>query len=95
MKSAIYSLLIILFMSDTCCSQTCSTANWWISFDGEGWSYCDHKNQYMTGLWRNDAKGSDDGIYLIEHAKCCVAPYGMKDVPASCKTANWWGVLDR
>ncbi|CAH3138304.1 unnamed protein product [Pocillopora meandrina] len=48
----------------------------------------------MTGLWRNDAKGSDDGIYLIEYAKCCVAPYGMKDVPASCKTANWWGVLD-
>ena len=49
----------------------------------------------MTGLWRNDAKGSDDGIYLIEHVKCCVAPYGMKDVPASCKTANWWRVLDR
>ena len=53
------------------------------------------KNQYMTGLWRNDAKGSDDGIYLIEHVKCCVAPYGMKDVPASCKTANWWRILDR
>ena len=91
----LYSLLTILFVAETCCSQTCSNANWWHTFDREGWSYCDCKNQYMTGLWRNDAKGSDDGIYLIEHVKCCVAPYGMKDVPASCKTANWWGVLDR
>jgi len=48
----------------------------------------------MNGLWRNDYKGSDDGIYLIEYANCCDAPYGMKDVAATCQNANWWGVLD-
>ena len=25
---------------------------------------------------------------------CCDAPYGIKDVPATCKEANWWEVLD-
>ena len=92
----LYSLLITFFMADTCCSQTCKNANWWHTFDREGWSYCDSENQYITGLWRNDNKGSNDGIYLIEHAKCCFAPYGVhaQDIPASCKKANWWKVLD-
>ncbi|PFX27877.1 uncharacterized protein LOC111327026 [Stylophora pistillata] len=85
----LYSFLIILTMADTCCSQNCSYANWWISFDNEGWSYCDSEYQYMTGLWRNERE-SYDGIYLIEHAKCCFA----QDLPASCQKANWWGILD-
>lgn len=90
----LHSLLVIFFMANTCYSQECRYANWWISFDNHGWSYCDSKNQYINGLWRNDYKGSDDGIYLIEYANCCDAPYGMKDVAATCQNANWWGVLD-
>ena len=80
-------------MADACWSQSCTLANWWGSFDNEGWSYCDPRNQYMTGLWRNDA-GSWDGIYKIENAKCCVAPYGMEGLASSCQNANWWGALD-
>ena len=82
-------------MANTCYSQECRYANWWVSFDSRGWSYCDATNQYMNGLWRNENKpGPLDGIYLIEYANCCDAPYGMKDVAATCKNANWWGVLD-
>ena len=92
----LYSVLVITLMADACYSLTCTNANWWHTFDHEGWSHCNSENQYMTGLWRNDNKGLNDGIYLIEHAKCCFAPYlHAKDIPASCKKVNWWKVLDK
>ncbi|XP_078359384.1 uncharacterized protein LOC144643868 [Oculina patagonica] len=82
------SLLVVLLMADACWSQ-CSNKNWWGSFDHQGWSTCDSKYEYITGLYRNDPTGSDP-IYLLEEARCC-----FQDRESTCMNANWWGALDR
>ena len=80
-------MLVVLLMTDACWSE-CSTANWWGSFDHTGWSTCASTYEFMTGLYRNDRE-SDDGIFLIEQANCC-----LQDLESTCTNANWWGVLD-
>ena len=47
-------------------------ANWWKSFDVEGWNSCPD-GTFMTGLWRNNRNKDNDGIYLIELAECKTA----------------------
>lgn len=80
-----------------CCSMYdgCKFANWWGAFDKKGWVQCDSSTHYITGLWRNNNRGSNDKIYLLEEAKCCPAPAPNQNTPSTCKDANWWGVLDK
>ena len=87
------SLFVVLLMTDACWSQ-CSDANWWGSFDRQGWSTCEESTEYLTGLWRNDRE-SGDPIYLLEEARCCAPTGPGADHPSTCKNANWWGVLDK
>jgi hypothetical protein len=59
-----------------CCQQAgqsnyaggCMHANWWGSFDRQGWSTCP-SGQGMAGLYRNHC----NSLYCIEEARCC--PY--------------------
>ena len=87
-------LLSMLLMVDVCSGQ-CRTANWWGAFDRKGWVKCGSSTEYLTGLFRNDNWGSNDGIFLIEEASCCKAPEPNENQPSTCTNANWWGVLDR
>ena len=87
-------LLSIMRIVDVCSGQ-CRTANWWAAFDRKGWATCGSATEYLTGLYRNDNKGSNDGLYLIEEASCCKAPAPNENQPPTCTNANWWRVLDR
>ena len=87
------SLMVVLLMTDACWSQ-CRDANWWESFDHQGWSTCDESTQYLTGLWRNAPK-IDDPIFLIEEAKCCAATGPGANESSTCQNAWWWAVLDK
>lgn len=80
-----------------CCSMYdgCKFANWWGAFDRKGWVQCDSSTHYITGLWRNNNRGSNDKIKLLEEAKCCPAPAPNQNTPSKCRNANWWGVLDK
>jgi hypothetical protein len=44
----------------------CVNANWWSSFDRQGWSNCPHRYA-MTGLFRNGC----NAIYCLEEVRCC------------------------
>ena len=70
-------------------------ANWWGSFDNQGWSVCGPSNEYITGFWRNNYGGDNDKIYLLEEARCCkaVAPY--QNSQSTCRNVDWWTTLDR
>jgi len=73
----------------------CRMANWWHSFDKTGWSKCASGNEYMTGLWRNvRGRGSSDGLYRIEQAKCCARSSSFGRVRNTCYTQNWVRTLD-
>ena len=88
------SLLIILLMAGACWSgPTCRLANWWFTFDHEGWSAC-NPDQYVTGFYRNRRTYSDP-IYLLEEARCCKAPPPYEDASSTCEHRNWWSALDR
>lgn len=93
MKLAL-SLLVILLMAEVCSSQ-CRVANWWSAFDKKGWVKCDHSTEYLTGLYRNDNWGNNDGVFLIEEGSCCKALGLNQNQPSTCVNANWWRVLDR
>ena len=80
-----------------CCMMYdgCKFANWWGAFDRKGWVQCDSSTHYITGLWRNNNRGSNDKIFLLEEAKCCPAPAPNQNTPSTCTNANWWKVLDK
>ena len=84
----IYSLTLDLGRSQ------CRMANWWSSFDRQGWSTCDSSKEYMTGMYRNTHRGNDDKIYLLEEVKCCQAIAPNRESQSTCTNANWWGTLD-
>jgi hypothetical protein len=46
--------------------ENCVDANWWSSFDHQGWSSCPG-GYAMTGIYRNDC----NAIYCIESVRCC------------------------
>ncbi len=48
----------------------CKRANWWRSFDRQGWSKC-QKNYYMAGFFKNHC----NKLYCIEEAYCCKSHY--------------------
>ncbi|XP_067017058.1 fibropellin-1-like isoform X1 [Acropora muricata] len=80
-----------------CCSMNeggCRMANWWSAFDKKGWVTCGSSKHYITGLFRNINRGSKDKILLLEEAKCCPAPSPDQNLDSTCKTADWWRVLD-
>ena len=74
---------------------SCSNANWWLSFDKEGWSSCAKKNRYIKGFQRNPPKQKSDPIYMLEEAKCCTAIPLWDKLDAECFEANWWLALDK
>ncbi|CAB3994031.1 Hypothetical predicted protein [Paramuricea clavata] len=73
---------------------TCLVANWWDSFDREGWSNCSDKNLFITGVFRNHEL-IGQFIYLIEYARCCSSIPAFKGQSSDCKIANWRASLDR
>ena len=74
---------------------SCSNANWWLSFDKEGWSSCAKKNRYIKGFQRSPPKEKSDPIYMLEEAKCCTAIPLWDKLDAECFEANWWLALDK
>lgn len=93
MKKFLLFSMATLMMMDQCWSQ-CRTANWWGSFDKEGWSKCGSSVEYLKGFYRNK-KNNNDPIYLLEEGRCCKAPPPNQNQASTCKNANWWGVLDK
>ena len=74
--------------------MSCETANWWLSFDKEGWSKCANDNLFITGFYRS-AKSGSDGIYHLEKARCCGSSARYQGESRKCVEANWWTILDR
>jgi hypothetical protein len=73
---------------------TCLVANWWDSFDREGWSNCSDKNLFITGFFRNHELHGHL-IYVLEYTRCCSSIPAFKGQSGDCKIANWWTSLDR
>jgi hypothetical protein len=49
----------------------CYSANWWGSFDREGWSMCD-AGYFMNGIYRTgNMWDGNSGIHQLEMAYCC------------------------
>ncbi|XP_073242402.1 uncharacterized protein [Porites lutea] len=92
MKYLVFVLAYFL-MVDICWGQ-CNMANWWYSFDKNGWSLCDSTMEYMTGMERNTNRGDNDKIYLLEKAKCCQAPSPNRESQSTCLIADWWVKLN-
>jgi hypothetical protein len=70
-------------------------ADWGISFDKAGYSNCASSNDYINGLDRNTNEGSNDGIHLIEKARCCPRTYPYYNQPTQCLAADWAVSFDR
>lgn len=89
-------LVNILLMSQTVSvlSSGCFNANWWQSFDQEGWSVCRY-DRFIKGFWRNDPQRDNDPILLLEEAECCPATIpSYNAAPYTCSYANWQYTLD-
>jgi len=74
--------------------SVCRTANWWNSFNSEGYSQCG-LTDYIRGFFRNHRrKGKEDTIKLLEEAKCCgrSSPWWNKETVIV--YADWWSLLD-
>lgn len=65
----------------------CVDANWWGSFDSQGWSNCPD-NTYIQGFYKN----SCDWLYCLEMAKCC--PIQGSKGRGDCGGQNWWSSFD-
>ena len=90
----VFAIISILLLFQPDVSLSCDTANWWGSFDREGWSVCPNDKTYLTGFWRNDPAG-DNGIQLLEEGSCCAASdASFANQPATCRNANWVQTLD-
>jgi len=71
---------------------TCSHANWWGSFDKQGWSTCDTSREYIRGFYRT---GSGAGkLYNLESANCCTKPSSLSS-SRHCTGGNWWASFDK
>ena len=70
----------------------CHYADWWYSFDHEGWSKCPGSSPYINGLWRNKAPSAwQDWIFHLEVASCC----DNGTVNAVCVQADWVTSFDK
>ena len=73
-------------------NSSCHNANWWASFDNEGWSKCPDTSPYINGFLRSHVMfGLQDWIYNLEEAACC--KNGTSDV--QCVQANWMTSFER
>ena len=70
--------------------------SWLMAPNAKEWSVCD-KNEYLTGLWRNDPSQPLDRISLIEKADCITAPSYLYPSSNSedCYEHNWWLSFDK
>ena len=94
LQSFLFSLLVLsMFCSQCLSASSCKMANWWGTFDHQGWSTCDSSAEYIKGLWRNHNYG-DHEISLLEEAKCCSAPTPEENTPSICQDTDWSSVLD-
>ncbi|XP_073229032.1 uncharacterized protein [Porites lutea] len=94
LQSFLFSLLVLsMFYSQCLSASSCKMANWWGTFDHQGWSTCDSSAEYIKGLWRNHNYG-DHEISLLEEAKCCSAPTPEENTPSICQDTDWSSVLD-
>ncbi|XP_046863423.1 delta-like protein 4 [Xenia sp. Carnegie-2017] len=69
--------------------QGCVKANWWVSFNKQGWSTCDKTNQFITGLYLSALSANNDGLYRLEEAKCCKSSPIYIWQKSICRNANW------
>jgi hypothetical protein len=61
----------------------CQTANWWSSFDHEGWSSCP-AGYFITGFYRTgNMHDGSHGLHHVEEARCC-RPKGGSDKWGTC-----------
>jgi len=90
--------------ADEMTTGSCKYSDWGRSFDKAGWSYCGggqggrspkDNHQYISGLWRNDNKGNNDGLYLIEKAYCCRRSPKYTGRKVTKKGGEWTRTLDR
>ena len=82
---------ILLFMHTIIGNTVCQNADWWSSFDDEGWSKCPESSPYINGLWRSKAQSAgQDWIFLLEVANCC----DNETVDAVCVQADWNTSID-
>ena len=89
----LFHCLVLAAMLELCSSQ-CREADWGKAFDKKGWTAC-QSTEYLNGLYRNDNWKDNDGIFLIEKARCCKAPAPNQNRPSTHVNANWWKTLDR
>jgi len=76
-------------------SGACAYKGWWSSFDRAGWSKCQSDKYYVNGLWRNDNKGNNDGLFLVEKGYCCQRSGVFGNAGVKVKGGNWAVTLDR
>jgi hypothetical protein len=69
--------------------DSCYVANWWSSFDREGWSTC-ADGYYLSGLHRN---GCND-LWCLEEAYCCKQALSS-GYAGGCTNANWKDSFDK
>ena len=86
------TIVLLLPLLSSSAMASCSTANWWSSFDKKGYSTCASSNQYINGLYRNDRGG--DEIYRLEEARCCGRTFPYYYQPTQCMAADWVHSLD-
>ena len=90
----VFAIISILLLFQPDVSLSCDTANWWGSFDREGWSVCPNDRTYLRGFMRSKG-GGNHGIWLLEEGRCCAAGDArFANQPATCKNANWVRTLD-
>jgi len=71
--------------ADSFCEST--VANWWESFNHEGWSSCPLAT-LLTGLYRSDE--DCEGLHCIEMARCSVPCKGEQAINiGECYHADW------
>ncbi|XP_046863892.1 uncharacterized protein LOC124457749 isoform X2 [Xenia sp. Carnegie-2017] len=73
----------------------CVNANWWVSFNKQGWSTCDTTNQFITGFYRSALSANYDGLYRLEEAKCCKSSPIYIGQKSTCQNANWWDSFNK
>ncbi|XP_078383343.1 uncharacterized protein LOC144665931 [Oculina patagonica] len=89
------SLLLFFLAVDSCWSHyDCHRANWWDSFQRQGWSRCPY-NKYIVGFYRSANSGGKDYISRLEEAECCKAPRPNHNSDSTCRKLYFWSTFDR
>ena len=76
-------------------TSSCTTENWWRSFDKTGHSTCSSLTRYINGFYRSPNAGVNDIINRLEQASCCPRPQPYLYQPTGCVMADWVTAFDR